>query len=109
MLDIDAEELRRIIKEELEESHKCRFSVTDEQASELGAYLTQIKELGEGSLGHGMQEVQDNHRFTKKQRRFRDRVANRVGGVVIGVLTLGLCWSVWDWAVAFLVERMAGK
>jgi len=63
--------IRRVVKEEINTHHDCKFAVTDKDAADFSNYIGMIANVGDGTLGNGLEIMRDNHKWLKLQ---RDRV-----------------------------------
>jgi hypothetical protein len=104
-LEISESLLRTIIQEELKENgHVCRFRVTDKEAIGITGHITWIKALGEGDMAHGVNIVHENHRYWAEQREFNASVSNTAKKVVIGLVTGGILYALWEGIRHFMIE-----
>jgi len=100
---VTKDEIKDAVIEALAEyGHKCQFDFTVDEVHQINQHMASIADLGDGNLASGFNEMRENHRYARGQRRLRDRVINRIGAVVVGALCLGFLWAVWEGVVHFI-------
>lgn len=96
-------ELKEAVKEALQEcGYNCIFGVTSEEAHQITQHLAGIKSLGNGDILSGFSEMQKNHVFTQERRKFHDVLVNKVGTVVVGLLTAGFLLTLYKGIMYFV-------
>ena len=93
-LQFSEEMLRDIIRSELTASkHFCRIPITDEQARQIGAFVSEI--ASQGNLTTAIRDTQENHAWLRKQRMRGEKLSTAFCYTFFVGVASGICAALW--------------